>query len=128
MKVQLSPLLPYFFLYTFLLVCSTVYAFFSKSPALLAIFATLSAICVFSIVNVVGWYCTHRHDRDKNSAKTSIYDAIYGVVLKYLILIFLLCFYFKYINLLNELFIVVFVTIILIKNILTIKIFKNMNI
>lgn len=115
MKIQLPLLIPYIVSYAIVLLVGVFYAFFFEISTLVATFATLSAICVFTSANIAQWYAFHRHDNCKSSSRSVIYDAIYGIILKYMIMIFLLMFYFKKINIQDDLFIINFILLIIIK-------------
>lgn len=108
---------PYLFIYVALLGLTFVYAFFFKSRLLLSLSASLSAIFIFSVSSFIGWYCAHRRDNKKNTVNTIIYDAVYGLILKYMVLVLLLVFYFKFIKIEETLFILEFILLIIIKNI-----------
>lgn len=79
------------------------------------IISSLSAIIVFFVSSGVFWYCTHRHDKQENTVNTVIYDAVYAVVLKYMMLIFMLGFCFKFLALDNKIFIISFVLMVVLK-------------
>lgn len=102
-----------------------MFPFFSENKAWLAFLSTMSAIFVFSVSSLVSFYCAHRHDNCKNTVNSVVYDAIYGIVLKYLILIFLLIFYFKFIKIAEIVFITVFVYLIVSKNFLAFKLYNR---
>lgn len=118
MRFYKALLIPHFINSALVLLFGIFFSIFVKTSVLVAIFATLSAICVFYLSNIVQWYVYHRHDNCKNTARSVIYDAIYGLILKYLIMIFLLALYLKKVNILENLFIIDFVLLIIIKNLL----------
>lgn len=79
------------------------------------IISSLSAIIVFFVSSGVFWYCTHRHDNKENTVNTVIYDAVYAVILKYMMLVFMLGFCFKFLKLDNKVFILSFVLMVVLK-------------
>ena len=122
---MLKALRPYLFIYFVVLGLAFVYAFFFKTRLFLSLSASLYAIFVFSVSSFIGWYYAHRHDNNKNTVNTVIYDAVYGVVLKYMVLVLLLVFYFKFVKIEEILFISDFVLLIIIKNILAFVIYSR---
>lgn len=98
---------------------------FSNNDIAHTFISSVSAGFVFLVSSAVFWYYIHRHDNQKNTVNTVIYDAVYAIILKYMILILMLGVCFKFLNLDNKVFILCFVMMIVLKKLLSFLSYKR---
>lgn len=82
--------------------------------------SVLAGILSFALPQGLFFMLAHRHDRGKNTANLVIYDAIYALTFKYLVLVLFMGFCLKFVWLDKKLYLISFVTAIALRVILTI--------
>ena len=85
--------------------------------------STLCGITAFVLPMVIYSFVLHRHDKIKSNIQLVVYDCIYALVLKYVIMIFIFIYVFKFSEINYLIFIIVFVFSIVYSQILKIRFF-----
>lgn len=99
----------YIIVFVFGLVLFCTFFYVKGYQISLIVKSTLSGIVAFALPVVIYGFIIHRHDNFKNSLQLVIYDCIYALIIKYIVMISIFIYVFKFSKVNSLIFIIVFV-------------------